>query len=82
MTIVQKAKASNPALVTLSKLKGLVGEDVINSIVKERNENGKFESFTDFCERIKDKSINKRCIESLIKAGAFDDSNPPAFRSR
>ena len=34
--------------------------------------NGKFISFTDFCERIQEESINKKCIESLIKAGAFD----------
>ena len=50
-----------------------VGIEPINVIVKERCENGKFESFTDFCERIADKNVNKKCIESLIKAGAFDE---------
>ena len=35
--------------------------------------NGKYESFTSFCERIKDESVNKKCIESLIKAGVFDE---------
>ena len=50
-----------------------VGVAVIDSIVREREKNGPFESFTSFCERIKDESINKRCIESLIKAGAFDE---------
>ncbi len=49
-----------------------VGVAVVDSIVAERNRNGKFESFTSFCERIKDESVNKKCIESLIKAGAFD----------
>lgn len=49
-----------------------VGVGAIDSIVAERNKNGKFSSFTDFCERIKKESINKKCIESLIKAGAFD----------
>ncbi len=50
-----------------------VGIEPINIIVKEREENGVFKSFTDFCERIADKGINKKCIESLIKAGAFDN---------
>ena len=50
-----------------------VGIAAINSIVEERNQNGNYESFANFCERIKDKGINKKCIESLIKAGVFDD---------
>lgn len=50
-----------------------VGIAAINSIVEERNQNGEFENFTSFCERIKDKGINKKCVESLIKAGVFDD---------
>ena len=50
-----------------------VGTVPINNIVKERNENGNFKSFTDFCERIADEAVNKKCIESLIKAGAFDE---------
>ena len=50
-----------------------VGLVPIDSIIKERNKNGKFKSFTDFCERIADEAVNKKCIESLIKAGAFQD---------
>ena len=50
-----------------------VGTIPVNNIVKERNENGNFKSFTDFCERIADEAVNKKCIESLIKAGAFDE---------
>ena len=50
-----------------------VGIAAINSIVEERNKNGEFENFASFCERIKDKGVNKKCIESLIKAGSFDD---------
>lgn len=50
-----------------------VGITAINSIVEEREKNGKYENFTSFCERIKDKGINKKCIESLIKAGVFDE---------
>ncbi len=50
-----------------------VGIAAINSIVEEREKNGKYENFASFCERIQDKGINKKCVESLIKAGAFDD---------
>lgn len=50
-----------------------VGTVPVNSIVKERKKNGPYKSFTDFCERIADEAVNKKCIESLIKAGAFDE---------
>ena len=49
-----------------------VGTVPVDSIVKERTEHGEYKSFTDFCERIADESVNKKCIESLIKAGAFE----------
>ena len=49
-----------------------VGITPIENIVKEREENGEYEDFTDFCERIFDKQVNKKCVESLIKAGAFE----------
>ena len=50
-----------------------VGTVPVNNIVKERKENGPYKSFTDFCERIADEAVNKKCVESLIKAGAFDE---------
>ena len=49
-----------------------VGIAPVEAIVREREENGKFKDFTDFCERIEEKGVNKKCIESLIKSGAFD----------
>lgn len=49
-----------------------VGKAVVDNIVRERKENGEFKSFTDFCERMSGESVNRKCIESLIKAGAFD----------
>ena len=49
-----------------------VGSVPVQNIVKERKEKGKYKSFTDFCERIADEQVNKKCIESLIKAGTFD----------
>ena len=52
-----------------------VGITAIENIVKEREENGQFKDFTSFCERIYGEQVNKKCIESLIKAGAFDEFN-------
>jgi len=49
-----------------------VGRNAIEAIVSERNENGVFKSLTDFINRLGAGTINKRCLESLIKAGAFD----------
>ncbi len=50
-----------------------VGTVPVDNIVKERTKNGPYKSFTDFCERIADESVNKKCVESLIKAGTFDE---------
>lgn len=50
-----------------------VGTSAVDEIVAQRNEKGEFQDFASFCERIKDASVNKKCVESLIKAGAFDD---------
>jgi DNA polymerase-3 subunit alpha len=49
-----------------------VGEGPVRELIAEREKNGPFKSFIDFCERVNMKSINKRVIESLIKVGAFD----------
>lgn len=57
-----------------------VGENAVGELIAERNEKGKFRSFGDFCERIGNRDINKRCVESLIKCGAFDSFG--VFRSR
>ena len=49
-----------------------VGKNAVNSLVKEREENGHYTGFIDFCERVDLKLVNRRMIESLIKVGAFD----------
>ncbi len=51
-----------------------VGGAAIEEIVLIREEKGKFESFIDFCEKVPTAVLNKRQIESLIKAGAFDST--------
>ncbi len=48
-----------------------VGEGAIEEIIRVREE-GPFKSFEDFCLRVDLKKVNKRVIEALIKAGAFD----------
>lgn len=48
------------------------GEGIAMSIIKERKEKGPFTSLSDFLKRIKDKNLNKKSLESLIKAGAMD----------
>lgn len=50
-----------------------VGEGAINYILNERNRNGKFVSFIDFVKRTAGDTVNKKCIESLIRAGCFDE---------
>ena len=50
-----------------------VGLQPVDNIIKAREEKGKFTSFIDFCERMSGEAVNKKCIESLIKAGAFSE---------
>lgn len=49
-----------------------VGTKAMDMAIKEREENGKFESMDEFCNRLDSKVINKRILENLIKAGAMD----------
>ncbi len=55
----------------LAAVKG-VGRSFMKQLVEEREANGLFTSFQDFCERMYDRELNRRALESLIKAGAFD----------
>ncbi len=57
-----------------------VGEGPVRGIIEEKQKNGSFKGFRDFIERIDGRDINKRCIESLIKSGAFDSFG--IFRSK
>jgi DNA polymerase-3 subunit alpha len=49
-----------------------VGEAAIETILVTRGERGPFRSLTDFCGRVDLRLVNRRVIESLVKAGAFD----------
>jgi DNA polymerase III subunit alpha len=54
-----------------------VGENAVESIVESRRAKGRFETFHDFLTKVEAGVCNKRLIESLIKAGAFDSMNHP-----
>ncbi len=60
----------NGLRIGLGALRG-VGQEAIAAVIKERQENGLFKDFADFAQRCC-KYINKRIVESLIYAGAFD----------
>jgi DNA polymerase III subunit alpha len=49
-----------------------VGENVVESVVLTRRAKGRFESFSDYLGKVSAVACNKRTVESLIKAGAFD----------
>ncbi len=49
-----------------------LGEGPINLLIKEREQNGPYQSLYDFCERLSSGLINRRAIENLIFCGAFD----------
>lgn len=49
-----------------------VGRAFMRQLVEERQANGPYTSLMDFCERLYDKDLNRRALESMIQAGAFD----------
>jgi DNA polymerase-3 subunit alpha len=67
--------AENKILYGLSSIKN-VGKTAVDNIIKERNAHGAFENFVDFCCKIDPRVVNKKTLESLIFAGAFDSLDP------
>ncbi|MBF0521589.1 MAG: DNA polymerase III subunit alpha [Candidatus Omnitrophica bacterium] len=57
-----------------------VGETAIDSIIEQRESNGKYSSLYDLCERVDLRLVNKKVVESLIKCGALDFDG--VFRSQ
>ena len=53
-----------------------MGEGAIRPIVAERKQNGLYQSIDDFCQRADVSGLNRRTLESLVKAGAFDSLGP------
>jgi len=67
-SVVPKEKKIRFGLLAIKN----VGHNVVTAIISERKEGGLFKSFSDFISRIESKDLNKRSLESLIKAGVFD----------
>ncbi len=59
----------------LGAVKG-TGQSAIEAIVQARGEGGPFKSLFDFCARVDRGRVNKRAVEALVKAGAFDSLEP------
>ncbi|MFA5023045.1 MAG: OB-fold nucleic acid binding domain-containing protein, partial [Candidatus Paceibacterota bacterium] len=55
-------------LVTIKNL----GQEIAHFIIDERKQNGLYKDFADFLSRVKHKNMNKKSLEALAKAGAFD----------
>ena len=54
-----------------------VGEAVVEAILEARRKHGTFTDFADFCEKVDAGCLNKRTLEALIKAGAFESLSTP-----
>ncbi len=67
-SIVPKEKKIRFGLLAIKN----VGENIVETILEERKQNGPFTSFADFVGRIDSKDFNKKSMEALIKTGAFD----------
>ena len=65
---------ANTVRYGLGGIKG-TGESAINSILSARKEGGPFQDLFDFCHRVDKRLVNRRVVESLIRAGAFDAIN-------
>src|SRR6202041_3257951 len=59
----------------LDAVKG-VGYQAVEAIKRAREEAGEFTSLWDFCERVDNRTVNKKAIEALIKCGAFGSTGP------
>ncbi|MBK8315884.1 MAG: DNA polymerase III subunit alpha [Acidobacteria bacterium] len=59
----------------LAAIKGL-GSSAVQLIARARDEGGAFKSIFDFAERVDQRAVNKRVLESLVKSGAFDTVSP------
>ncbi|MEA2552439.1 MAG: polymerase subunit alpha, partial [Fimbriimonadaceae bacterium] len=53
-----------------------VGESIVEATIKEREENGPFIHLYEFAERVRPFGLNKSALESLVRAGAFDNIDP------
>ncbi|MDP3043295.1 MAG: DNA polymerase III subunit alpha [bacterium] len=69
--IVSRDEKANTIRFGLKAVKN-IGNNIVDVIIKERKKNGPYQDITDFLERVNDKDLNKKSLESLIKCGSFD----------
>jgi DNA polymerase-3 subunit alpha len=75
-TVGQRGESPGAITFGLAAVRN-VGEGLVAHIVSEREANGPYADFYDFCQRVDPQVLNKRTIESLIKAGGFDSLSHP-----
>jgi len=73
---VSDATAPDVIVFGLSAVRN-VGEAIVEQIVAAREHDGPYVDFYDFCRRVDPSALNKRAVESLVKAGAFDSLGHP-----
>ena len=70
-TVTRDDEDGQIILFGMSAIKS-IGEKAVESIVSERNLRGPYRNIFDFCRRVNTDTVNKRAVDSLIKAGCFD----------
>jgi len=73
-TVERTADGKKAIRYALAAIKG-VGREAMARLAAEREENGPFKDLFDFAERLDQRVLNKRLVESLVKAGCFDTLN-------
>jgi DNA polymerase-3 subunit alpha len=71
-SVIKNEKGGYKIRFGLTTIKNF-GQGISSSITAERKANGEFKNLADFLDRIKDKNLNRKSLEALIKSGAFDD---------
>ena len=74
-TVERDAHPSGAIRYALGAIKG-VGVEAMKGVVAARRSGGPFQDLFDFARRVDPKSVNKRILENLVRAGAFDGLNP------
>jgi DNA polymerase-3 subunit alpha len=71
-TVVKGAGDPDKIRFGLTTIKNF-GEGIANTIIAERKKGGKYKSLADFLNRVRDRNLNKKSLEALIKVGAMDE---------
>ncbi|MCR4311278.1 MAG: DNA polymerase III subunit alpha [Candidatus Taylorbacteria bacterium] len=71
-TVVKATDVPDKIRFGLTTIKNF-GAGIAHAIISERKQNGKFASLSDFLNRVRDRNLNKKSLEALIKSGAMDE---------